>query len=329
MAFIVSLLAGFLPMLFFAGFLYWLDRYEKEPKILVGIVFIWGAVFAAAAAFITNSILGVGIFFFTNSEAATNLASGSIIAPLVEESLKAFAVLVIFVIYRREFDSILDGILYAGVAALGFAATENVYYIYTMGYQQSGWQGLWELIFIRVVVVAWQHPFYTAFIGIGLAVARLSPNGFVRFLAPILGWCAAVFTHAFHNTMAGLGSGLLCFAGTFLDWTGWIMMFLFILWNIGRERELLKKYLEDEVGLNILTAEQYQTAISTVMQSAVKFGSLFSGHYQNTKRFYNLCAELAHKKHQVERLGDEDGNNDRINNLRQEISGLSRQLLTQ
>ena len=328
MAFIVSLLAGFIPMLIFAGFLYWLDRYEKEPKILVGIVFIWGAVFAAAAAFITNSILGIGVFFFTNSEAATNLASGSIIAPLVEESLKAFAVLVIFLVYRREFDSILDGILYAGVAALGFAATENVYYIYTMGYMETGWQGLWELIFIRVIVVAWQHPFYTAFIGIGLAVARLSPNGLVRFFAPILGWCAAVFTHAFHNTMASMGSGLLCFAGTFLDWTGWVMMFLFILWNINRERNLVRKYLKDEVDLRVLTPDQYQTASSAILQSAEKLGKLFSGNYRKINRFYNLCAELAHKKHQNEKLGNEDGNLQRITSLRKEIYTLSQQLLT-
>ena len=328
MAFIVSLLAGFVPMLLFAGFLYWLDRYEKEPKFLVAVVFIWGAVFAAGAAFVTNSILGISVFFFTSSEAASNLASGSIIAPLVEESLKAFAVLVIFLIYRTEFDSILDGILYAGVAALGFAATENVYYIYTMGYLESGWQGLWDLIFIRVVVVAWQHPFYTAFIGIGLAVARLSPNGLVRFISPILGWSAAVFTHAFHNTMASLGSGLLCFAGTFLDWSGWIMMFIFILWNINREKKLLVKYLQDEVQLNTLTPEQYQTAGSALLQNGEKFGSLFTGRYRKTSRFYSLCAELAHKKKQFEKLGNEGGNSEIIRDLRREISGLSTQIQT-
>ena len=35
MALIVSIFFGFVPMFFFAAFVYWLDRYEKEPKILL------------------------------------------------------------------------------------------------------------------------------------------------------------------------------------------------------------------------------------------------------------------------------------------------------
>ena len=70
------------------------------------------------------------------------------------------------------------------MTALGFAATENVQYIYEHGYLSGGWEGFWQLAFIRILVVAWQHPFYTAFTGIGLAVARLQKNVFVKTRGP-------------------------------------------------------------------------------------------------------------------------------------------------
>ena len=59
------------------------------------------------------------------------------------------------------------------VYCAGFAATENTLYIYN-GFHQNGWSGLAFLVFVRVILVGWQHPFYTAFTGIGLAVARLN-----------------------------------------------------------------------------------------------------------------------------------------------------------
>ena len=102
MGIFLSFLAGLLPMLFFAWIVYWFDRYEKEPKILLGVVFIWGAVIAAGSAFVINTMLGMGVYLFTGSEAATDLTTGALIAPVVEESLKGLAVLLVFLIFRSE-----------------------------------------------------------------------------------------------------------------------------------------------------------------------------------------------------------------------------------
>jgi Predicted membrane protein len=187
MGLLVAGFIGFLTALLYAYILYWLDRYEKEPLLLLGGVFVWGAVVAAGAAFILNTALGLGIAVFTGSELASDFATRSIVAPLIEESLKGMAVFLVFLVFRREFDSVLDGIIYAGIAALGFAATENTYYIYTYGYLESGWSGLGVLTFIRVILVGWQHPFYTAFFGIGLAIARLNKNWLIKIGAPIWG----------------------------------------------------------------------------------------------------------------------------------------------
>lgn len=325
MGLIASGFIGFFTSLLFASILYSLDRYEKEPLLLLGGVFIWGAVIAAGSAFIINTLLGLGIYVFTNSELASDLATGSLVAPLVEETLKGLAVLVVFLVFRREFDSVLDGIIYAGVAALGFAATENTYYIYTYGYQEGGWSGLLSLTFIRIILVGWQHPFYTAFFGIGLAVSRINRNQFVKLIAPLLGLAVGMFTHAFHNTMAVLlpeGWGGLAIS-TALDWTGWLFMLGIILWSTRREQQNLRKFLAPEVQVKTITPALFRTASSGWLQMFARISAIFTGRYVKTARFYQLCGEFAHKRRQLTGLGDEGGNVEILQKLRAELVQLA------
>src|SRR5512134_2711057 len=204
MAFLGALFFGFVPMFLFAAFVNWLDRYEKEPKLLLGAAFVWGVVIAGGGAFILNTAFGIGIYAVTGSEGTAEFGTTSIVAPIVEEGLKGLAVLIVFLMFRKEFDSILDGVVYAGITALGFAAIENVLYIYRNGYQEAGWEGFWALVVIRVLLVGWMHPFFTAFTGIGIAVARISRNMFVKIIAVPAGYAVAVTTHAFHNTFSSL-----------------------------------------------------------------------------------------------------------------------------
>ncbi len=323
MPFLVSLFFGFAPMFLFAYILYWTDRYEREPKVLLGAVFFWGVAIAAGGAFIINTVLGMGIYIFTGSETATDITTASIIAPIVEESLKGLAVLIVFLVFRKEFDSILDGIVYAGVVALGFAATENTHYIYNLGYLEDGWEGLWFLVFVRVILVGWQHPFYTAFTGIGLAIMRMRRAGCIKYAAPLIGFGVAMFTHAFHNALASFMSGLggLAF-GTFLDWTGWFFMFLFIVWAVSSEKKLLQKHLQEEYKLELISAAQYHTAISAWKQTFARMRSISSGKYAATKRFYQICGELAHKKEQFHTLGNEKNNIEIIEKYRVELASL-------
>ncbi len=321
-----ALFFGFMPMFLFALLVYWLDRYEKEPAILLGLVFLWGAIFAAGAAFVVNTLLGLGVYIFTGSETATELTTGSLFAPLVEESLKGLAVLAIFLLFRHEFDSILDGIVYAGITALGFAATENSYYIFSYGYQENGLQGALWLVVVRVLLVGWQHPFYTAFTGIGLAIARLNRYRAVKIIAPALGFFVSIFMHSLHNTLASLFNGMAGLATvTLLDWSGWFLMFLFILWAIYREQRWITIHLREEVALGVISPAQYRTACSAWAQSIARLTSLFSGRYGATNRFYHLTAELAHKKQQFASLGEEGGNTAIIQRLRGELIRLAPQ----
>lgn len=323
MPLLVSIFFGFVPMFLFAGFINWLDRYEKEPKILLGAAFAWGVIIAGGGAYIINTVMGLGVYIVTGSEGATDFATASIIAPVVEESLKGLAVLVVFFLFRKEFDSVLDGIVYAGVTALGFAAIENVLYIYERGYLEGGWEGLWTLVFIRVVLVGWQHPFYTAFTGIGLAVARMNRSPLVKLLAVLGGFTAAVMAHAFHNTFGALIGGLEGLAiGTAVDWIGWFFMLVFIVWMVFNERRLLQRHLQEEVGSGLISSAQYRTALSFA-QAGARLNALTAGSYFATSRFYQVCGELAHKKEQLAKLGDEYGNTAIIEKLRAELATLA------
>ena len=318
MALIVSLFFGFVPMFLFAAFVYWLDRYEKEPKALLGAAFFWGVVIAAGGAFIINTAFGFGIYIFTGSEGAAEIGTTSIVAPIVEEFLKGMAVAVVFFIFYKEFDSILDGIIYGGMVGLGFAATENTLYIYRNGYLDGGWGGLFLLAFIRVILVGWMHAFFTAFTGIGFAIARTNKNTLIKFIAPLIGLGVAISVHAFHNTFGGLIGGLGGLAaGTIVDWLGWAIMFGFIIWMIVHERSIVKKQLEEEVFAGLISQAQYQRALSPWTMSTAPFSG------RATARFYQVCGELAHKKEQMAKHGEERGNTAIIKSLRTELAALA------
>ncbi len=323
MALLASFVFAFVPAFFMAAIIYWLDRYEKEPLILLGGAFFWGAVVAAGGAFILNTIFGLGIYALTGSGDVADQATASLVAPFVEEGLKGLAVLLVFLFFRQEFDSILDGIIYAAITALGFAATENVLYIYQHGYLDGGgWTGFWQLVIIRDLVVAWQHPYFTAFTGIGLAVARLNRNMLVKIVALPLGYAFAVFAHAFHNSFGSLIGGLAGFAlGSLTDWLGWLIMAVFIVFMIVRERRVLLNQLRDEVTSGVITAAQYRRALSPfTMSTALLTGGL------KASRFYRICGELAYKKEQLSNLGDEHGNALLVQSLRNELAALAPQV---
>lgn len=324
MGFLLSLFLGLVPMLVFAWVIYWLDRYEKEPLLLLGGVFLWGAIGAATAAFVINTVFGVGIYLVTSSASATDLATGTLVAPVVEETLKGLAVLTVFLLARSEFDSYMDGIVYAGIVALGFAASENVYYIYSHGFLEGSYGGLLWVAFVRICLVGWQHPFYSAFFGIGLAISRMNKSPALKVFAPLTGLAAGIVFHSLHNTIGSLIQGFSGIAAeAAFDWSGWSLMFLFILWATARERGWIVEHLCEEVDLGLISCAQYQTACSAWAQTLARFTALINGRFKATNRFYQICGELAQKKHQRQTLGEESGNSQIIELLRIELTQLA------
>ena len=122
--------------------------------------------------------------------------------PIFEEGSKGLGLLVLLLFFRRYFDDILDGIVFAGVIAIGFATVENVLY-YGSAYRSSGWEGIKFLFLLRGILSPFAHATFTSMTGIGCGISRESHNRAVKILAPVVGYFLAVTLHATWNSLAG------------------------------------------------------------------------------------------------------------------------------
>ncbi len=314
---------GIIPMAIYAVAVTWFDRYEKEPLWLMIAVFVWGAVVAAGSAFILNTLFGISVFAVTGSETAANVGAAVISAPIVEETVKGAAVLGVYLYFRHEFDSLLDGIIYGSLVGFGFAATENINYIFS-GFSEGGLATALLVSVIRAIGIAFLHASLTSCTGLGFAVLRLN-HGLLRLAAPLVGYGAAILFHATHNLLASLGE-LFCLFGLFLDWVGFAALLAFILYLVWREGRVMREHLREEVALGHITPQQYETACSLVGQFSARWGALAGGTWGRSGQFYDLLGELAFKKYQLARRGAHKEPNApaTIERLRIQIAGLGR-----
>ena len=105
----------------------WIDRWEPEPPRLLLLAFLWGACFAALSALVINSSAAL-IADEVLGRGSGDIVGAVVVAPIVEEAVKGVFLVGLLIFRRREFDGIVDGIVYAGLVAAGFAFTENILY---------------------------------------------------------------------------------------------------------------------------------------------------------------------------------------------------------
>ena len=294
---LISIIAATIPVLIYMGIIYWVDRYEKEPGWLLAATFLWGAIPSVIIAYVVNTIVGMPFYYLT-SEANADVMVASLIAPIVEESIKGLAVLGIFLFWKHEIDSPLDGIIYGAMVGLGFALVENVFY-YVEQYHLGGMEAWGWNVFFRGLVFGLNHALYTSMTGLGIAIARLTSNSLVKVIAIIVGWSTAVFLHAIHNLTVSFGN-LIFLIGVLSDWGGIFLTLLIILWALLQERSWLKQYLAEEVAIGALTTRQYEIACSGRKRFRQRWHAFSIGGfsaYRHTLRYHNLLSELAYKKH--------------------------------
>jgi RsiW-degrading membrane proteinase PrsW (M82 family) len=204
----IGVVAALVPVgVVVAGFL-WVDRWEPEPAKLLLAAFAWGACIATITALLINSgAEAVGDMLLGSG--AGSKVSALVSAPLVEEAAKGAFVLFIFWRRSSEFDGIVDGIVYAGFSAAGFAFTENIYYFgrafADYGFGNGANAGVLAAFFLRGVLSPFTHPLFGVMTGIGFGVAARTTQKAVRILAPLGGYLVAVCLHALWNSSAILG----------------------------------------------------------------------------------------------------------------------------
>ncbi len=249
----VVLLAGLfalIPLCIVVPTYLWLDRWEAEPVRLQVLAFLWGAVVAVVGAYFLNTL---SILVLARADWTDPIATGAIyVAPVVEETLKGLGVALVYVFRKREFDGIIDGVVYAGLIGAGFAFTENVLYL-GQAFTAGGADALSATFIVRGLMGPFGHPLFTACTGIGLGIAVSSRSRLVRFVAIVGGWLCAIILHGIWNLSAlASNNGFFAAYATFQ-----VPLFLafvgFIVWLRHREGRLIGRYLSPYADAGWLT----------------------------------------------------------------------------
>lgn len=329
LGFVLSILIGLTTTALYVALVWWLDRYEKEPLSLAAIAFLWGAIPAILVSLIAELLLDVPLVALGEG-LAYQVVSSSLIAPAIEEVVKAVALLGLFFFWRHEFDNVLDGIIYGALVGFGFATTENLFYsLASLG--EGGWGNWSVVVFMRTVLFGLNHSFFTALTGIGFGYARLARERWKHWLAPLAGLGAAITCHAVHNlgaSLAEVGCLIILFS-LVADWGGVLVVAVIALVAARQEQRCIAAELCEEVTRGILPAQEHRVILSYRQRFATRWRALRAGDWRAWRqwgRLFQLATELAFKKHQFRTLGDEKGNAEAIASLRREIMALRRKM---
>jgi RsiW-degrading membrane proteinase PrsW (M82 family) len=124
---IILFLLALVPALVLLWYLRHVDRYEPEPWRLIGLTFLAGCLSVIPTAAVERSLMPIPWDGFWGT-----VYQAFVVAALTEEFFKgAFAHMAIW--WRQDFNEVLDGLVYYGMAHMGFAVTENILYVFTTG----------------------------------------------------------------------------------------------------------------------------------------------------------------------------------------------------
>jgi RsiW-degrading membrane proteinase PrsW (M82 family) len=219
----------------------WLDRFESEPtRYLVG-AFLWGALVAAVIAALFNTG-AIAVLEATTDPQAALQTTAVLVAPFVEEAAKGALVVLVWLLVRREFDGINDGMVYAGICAAGFAFTENIQYL-AQAYAEGGSEAFTGTFVARCLLSPFAHPMFTVLFGIGVGVAATSRTWLPRILGPLLGYLLAVLSHALWNLAAVSGGRGMVVVYVLVEVPIFLAFIGFVVWVRRREGRLIGQFL--------------------------------------------------------------------------------------
>ena len=124
------LILSLAPVFIIAGYIYFRDKYEREPIRLLLLALVVGALTVIPILFLESFLMSFSGLFSGLGKAAWD---AFVVAAFTEELFK-FIALYLLIWKSREFNDKLDGIVYAVFISLGFAAVENVLYVIGNGF---------------------------------------------------------------------------------------------------------------------------------------------------------------------------------------------------
>jgi len=304
LALLIGIVSATVPVPIYLVLVLWIDRYEAEPAWMLATAFFWGALVAVFFAFLINTAAHVAVESMTNSARAGRTFGAVISAPIVEESAKALILFIFFFWKKDEFDGVIDGIVYAAMAGLGFAMTENIQY-YGKAVMEGGGGGLTFVLILRGALVPFSHPMFTSLTGIGLGLARQSQNTAVKWIAPILGLLAAISMHSIWNG-SGVIFGGIAFILTYviIMIPAFFIMLVVIILALRREGQIVRENLIADYQAGLLTEQEYNQLCTIRGRMGSSFNAFSRGgfgQWQTARQLNQTASELAFHRSRVAR----------------------------
>ena len=284
------LLLAALPTALYSWLLWRLDRYEREPLHLLAVSFVWGALPALVLALFVE----VGLGRLAGGVLQPGL-DATVIAPLVEEPAKALALIGLFVFVRREFNGLLDGIIYGALVGFGFAMSENALYFLDNPDQLAA---VWVL---RSIIFGFNHAFYTSLVGIALGLVRYDRRRWLGYVALPMALLLAMAVHAIHNASVQAGAAGFCVAWV-VDSGGVLVVVAVAVLAQRRERHWLETQLGPELATNVIDPRDMEAVCTPSTRFRREWSTLVRRgwlQYRHRRRFHHLVIELAYAKHQL------------------------------
>lgn len=208
------LIAAVLPALVLVYYIYRKDKYQREPARQLMKAFGYGIL----SVFVVCFVLAPFIMRITIAEPATVKAAfwnAFMTAGLPEEAAKLFC-LWLFLRRNPYFDEYIDGIVYAVCVGMGFAAFENIFYLFS---NVESWM---QVGLLRAVLSIPGHFFFAVTMGFFYSKAVFG-NPALKKLNFFLALAVPVLLHGLFDALlmtsdavGGSASAITLFAGLWL-----------------------------------------------------------------------------------------------------------------
>lgn len=285
--------AGVVQTLLYLLFMRAIDLYEREPLRYVLPVFVWGFAVATSISLFFNTVASI-TFNALVSQQAAGFLTAVFVAPVVEESAKGLALLIVFfvayVASRRrrliEFAGVMDGIVYGSAVGFGFAIAEDILY----GVQYGA-----ETFLVRRIFGGFAHAAFTSLTGIGIGLIPFVNNRVLKVVPPILGLLGAILLHAVFNFTATVFGPV---AYVFLLFVVLVYLLVIVVWLIF-ERRTIRSELREEVDEGLLTPQEYAIIPTYFRRTGAYLRLIFTGRlgeWVSSCKLHSTAVDLAFAK---------------------------------
>ena len=179
-------LSAIAPVFIIIFYIYLKDKYEKEPKRLMLYSFLLGAIVSVVITTILYLIFDIFLPLNDNFSVQQQFIKAFFVVALIEEFSK-YVIIRYYSQPKVAFNEPFDGIVYAVIVSLGFAATENIMYVIQGGY---------EVALTRAFTAVPAHAMFGILMGYFMGKAKFNGK---RIADNLIGLSLAIIFHGAYD----------------------------------------------------------------------------------------------------------------------------------